>query len=265
MNVFPQLTSGSIVQYPLQAQRRVRTVVTRSADGYRTTFPDPLVQESSWQVHLDALSDTEWVALENLFATSEGRLATFLFVDPTDNMLLHSENFSNSVWSKAPGIVIGLAVAGPLVGANATAVSNSSASLQRISQTLVAPGTYRYTFSVWARSVAENQMRLIVQSGNSYAEQLYAPGANWSRLVLPVILSSEEDTADVILELASSSSFEIFGAQLEAQPAPSTYKKTTTNAGVYQDARFAEDTLVQLTTEPGQHRSVIRIVTRVGS
>lgn len=265
MNVFPQLSSGSVVQYPLQAQRRVRTVVARSVDGHRTTFPDPLLQESSWQVHLNALSDSEWETLETLFAVSEGRLGGFLFVDPTDNMLLQSENFSSSVWSKAPGIVIGPAVTGPTGASNATQVSNSSMSLQRISQTLVAPGTYRYTFSVWVRSFAENHLRLIVQSGSSYAERLFAPGVDWSRLVLQAAISSPENTVDVILELASSSSFGIFGAQLEAQPAPSSYKKTTTNAGVYQDAHFAEDTLTQLTTEPGQHRSAIRIVTRVGS
>jgi hypothetical protein len=48
--------------------------------------------------------------------------------------------------------------------------------------------------------------------------------------------------------------------QVEAQLAPSAYRKTTSRSGVHQKARFDNDVLTLVSDGPEQHSCKVRIV-----
>ena len=52
------------------------------------------------------LSDQEWQDIEDLFTEVEGRLQSFLFLEPGANLLSWSEQLSNPAWNKDAGLAV---------------------------------------------------------------------------------------------------------------------------------------------------------------
>ena len=63
-------------------------------------------------------------------------------------------------------------------------------------------------------------------------------------------------------QLAAGATVDLFGMQVEAQLAPSDYKMTGTNGGVYSSARFASDSLTVMAQSTDVYDATIRIVRR---
>ena len=61
-------------------------------------------------------------------------------------------------------------------------------------------------------------------------------------------------------QLKAGGSADLFGMQVDAQLAPSDYKRTGTRGGVYKKARFAEDRLTVTAQGTDVYDAVIRIV-----
>src|SRR5438128_7549144 len=102
MPFFPQLRSGSCAQYPIIKRLSTRTIVNDILDGSAVRFADAGSGAVQWDLHLSALAAEEWTAIQALFLACEGRLGSFVFLDPTGNLLLWSEDLSSSLWSKDP-------------------------------------------------------------------------------------------------------------------------------------------------------------------
>lgn len=260
---FPQLSSGAVTQYPLTESRAFRTVVNETADGRRVRFADTAASRIEWRIRQQAISDTEWNAIEALFSACEGRLRTFTFLDPADNLLRHSEDLTQPLWNLGPALAISPGIADPLGTNRATAITNSSGAMQRVMQTLGAPGTYQYSLSVWLRAAAPIPVRLLVMADGSFAETVHTIDSTWRRCSLFASLNANADAVDAGIELPGNAAIEVFGFQVDAQPAPSVYKRTAAVGGVYAKARFLDDVLTQQTTAPGVHSAFCRITALV--
>ena len=81
MLVFPQMTTGSVALYPLARKTSRRTVVNRMLDGSSVVYADPDWAEKRWELECVGLSEVEWAAVEGLFASVNGRLETFTFLE----------------------------------------------------------------------------------------------------------------------------------------------------------------------------------------
>lgn len=259
MLYFPQLASGAVSQFPIRKRWQSRTVVNRLPDGRAVKLADPDASSVEWRLELEGLDDAEWSRIESLFAEAEGRLKSFTFLDPTDNLLTWSEDLAQAAWVKGAGLELTPDLTDPAGTSRATRITNGASAALAIQQTLSVPGSLEYCLSVYARSEQPGEVWLF----RSTAKKRFPTGPAWRRIIHPTKLEETGETVSFGLELGAGCSVEVFGFQVEGQPGASKYKKTTSRSGVYAEAFFADDVLSVTTTGPGQHGGVVRIRARV--
>src|SRR5437867_3634948 len=147
MLVFPQLSSGAVSQLPLRRESGYRTLVNQMLDGSEIRVADLDYFERYWDLELQALSDAEWQAIQDLFVAAEGRLKSFLFLEPGENLLAWSEKYAEAVWA-ANNVTVNEGVTDPFGGTAASQLSGAGS----ISQSLGIPASFRYAASIWART-----------------------------------------------------------------------------------------------------------------
>jgi len=259
MHYFPQLASGGVGQFPIRRRAVRRTVMNACLDGRTVKLADPGASREEWELGLTGLTSEEWDALRSLFEAVEGRLGSFTFLDPTDNLLKWSEELSQAAWAIAPGLELTAGVGDPLGTTRATRITNSGGSALSIQQTLAAPGGYQYCLSVWARSAEAGEVWLLRSSGSGPVKKQYKTWGAWSRLVYSTKIEDPSETVSFGLELGAGGTVEVFGFQVEAQRGASQYKRTASRGGVYVEAHFQDDVLNLTSEGPGEHSGVVRI------
>jgi hypothetical protein len=252
--MYPQLTTGAYAQFPVAKLRRTRTVTNAAADGSSIKLADPNGAITEWQLRYTGLSDADLSNLQQFFAAAEGSLNGFTFLDPVGNLLAWSEDLTNAVWTPGPLLAVDSAVTDPLGRTNAFRLTNSGQGAQNLSQTLNVPAGYIYSLSVYVQATQPTTVTLLLGSNRATA----TAGPNWSRV--SVTGRGDPAAASIVfgIELPTGA-VSVFGPQVEPQPAPSAYQKSTTG-GVYVDARFGDDTLSFSTTHVNHHSATINIV-----
>lgn len=259
MLVFPQLSSGCQVVYPVRKKPAVRTVVNSLSDGRRVVYSDADGAPVEWELRAEGLTLEERQAIEALHNAAGGRLRTFTFLDPTANLLARSEEFDQSAWVKDPLLTLTTGMADPFGGIAAVRVANVGAASQAVRQTLAAPGMFRYSFSIWARAVIGTSMTMQALAGAVVAS-VVGVTPEWRRYELRAAPGAASNEVSFGIELASGASVDLFGAQVDSQPAASEYKRTGSRGGVYEFARFASDELTVRAEGTDVYSAAIRIV-----
>ena len=256
MIYFPQLSSGATAQFPIQKRGVARTVVNQSCDGQQIKLADPGWATTEWHLSLEELSDQELAALEYLFQSCEGRLGTFLFLDPTDNLLAWSEQQDQAAWQKDPLLQLTGNVADALGGTAAFRVTNPTGATLLLQQTVNAPASLNYCLSVYAQSDQSPRVSL-VRGSTSDVKNI---GPQWTRLSSAGQLQSTAAWINFGIALDPGSTVDLFGMQVEAQASPSLYRKTADKGGVYPNARFRNDFMTITTAGPNRHSCELDIV-----
>jgi hypothetical protein len=252
MLVFPQLATGAVSQLPLRREQAFRTLVNRALDGSEIRVLDADYRDRQWELPLVALSEAEWQAIQTLFAAAEGRLQTFLFLEPGENLIEWSETFTDAAWVKS-GVSVTEGIGDPFGGTAASELSGAGT----LSQTLNIPASLRYAASIWARTFQPGASIELSDGGTEQSSAAIDPSGQWRRYTLSTALVSTAET--LIFRVNAPGTVDIYGAQLEAQPVTSAYKKTLLQSGVHPAARFTNDTLADQFTSPGEHAGTIRI------
>ncbi len=259
MLYFPQLLSGSVSQYPLKQTRRARTVVNELSDGHTTKIGDPDFEKIEWDLRLSFLNDQEMDAVETLFGQAEGGLGTFTFLDPGDNLVVWSESLTETVWQTGPLLQLTDNVADPFGENRATRLFNAAQTAQDLSQTLDVPAGFHYSFSAYVRSDQATTIQLKRVAGAASGAEAVQTTSSWQRVFSSSNLDGSEESVSFGIEVPSGAVVEVFGVQVEAQLAPSAYKRTTMRGGVHSRARFLEDSLTITTSGPGLHSVELRL------
>jgi hypothetical protein len=239
---FPQLSSGAVSQFPVRRRLTTRTVSNESAGGDSIRMADT-APGTSWQLQFKSLTNDEWAGIRQLFEASEGRLSMFTFLDPTDNLLMWSQDWTKQVWACGPLINLTGGVADPVGGTEATQITNTGQGAQRMMQSIEGASNFQYCFTIYARSDPTALAKMVVSTTNQEATRDVVIGPAWTRLSQVASLSDKQDAISFGLELAAGTRISIFGAQVEAQGGAGEYKKTTDRAGVYSRTRFDTDSL----------------------
>lgn len=255
---FPQLASGSISQFPSRKHISQRTVLNQTPGNGTVKMSDPEAGTRRWELGYTGLTDTEMGTLEALFAACEGRLRTFVFIDPCGNLLRWTEELSNSVWQTS------LLTAGDIEDPNGSAgawrLTNGAQAPQAISQTVDAPGWYRYAFSVWVRSGSASWLDLRLSNADGAIQVRRAVSETWQRISVAGEIEGGDDKIRCAIELPPASAVEIFGPQLDAQRDAAGYRKNLDKPGVW-TARFDQDALECVSYGPDNHSAQIEVVT----
>ena len=255
MLLYPQLTSGALSQFPLRRHHCFRTLLNTAADGTVVKLADSGAETIEWQLNYSGLSDVELAALVQFFAATEGTLNSFTFLDPTGNLLAWSDDLSNAVWSAGPLISATAANADPLGGNNAWSLVNAGLGVQDVYQTVMTPGGYLYTLSLYVKAAAGTTVNLLL-GGTLYAR---LAGPSWQRLQCTGNTDPTAASVTFGVELTASTTVEIYGIQVEPQGSPSPYKASTTG-GCYVNARFRDDMLSFISTGVNCHSATVNIL-----
>lgn len=264
MLYFPQLMTGSISQYPITYRRLTRTITNALEGGGSIRESDSGAQQIGWELTYSSITTDEWNQIEQLFEASQGRLARFTFLDPTNNLLSWSEDYSKVIWTKDPLLQLTPGIEDPMGGTRAIRITNTAQASQRLSQHMDGPASFQYCFSIYVRSDQTGIIRLLQSAVNGEISQSFSIGSRWTRAVFSGALPAQADGIAFGLELPAGMQVDTFGPQVEAQPGAGKYKKTIDQGGVYTSSRFDQDVMTLTSSGPDQHSSVIRIVSNLG-
>ena len=253
--LFPQLATGSVAQFPARKHVLQRTAANMSPGGSVVKMADPEAGGCSWDLSYTGLTDAEIEAFETLFQDCEGRLRDFLFLDPLGNLLNWTEDFSKPVWQTGMQVIGGQE--DPAGGTGAARVTNAAQAVQSITQTVDAPGTYRYTFSVSVRSLSAATVGLRLQNATGSVAVTRPVSNEWQRITVSGELQGGDDIA-IAIEIPGAGAVDFYGPQLEPQSDASGYRQTTDSSGVYR-ARFDQDEFQQVTHGPDDHSLRLRV------
>src|SRR5579883_34351 len=263
MLYFPQLVTGSVSQFPIQRSVQSRTITNELLGGENIRAADPGASTVRWQLQYAGLTDAEWLSIAQLFQAAEGQFDTFTFLDPSDNLLVWSEDWTQRGWSADPLLTVGIGAQDPFAGSNAIQLTNNAQTTQRMKQAIGGPSWFQYCFSVFLRTDAACQVQLVCSTGSQEVATAVAVGATWNRASGSAALSVVQDGVTFSIEVPAGARVYGFGAQVEAQLAPGTYKKTTDLGGVYANARFDSDVLVRAVDGPNQNSCIVRVMSKL--
>ncbi len=84
MATFPKLKTNAVAQYPATKTLRFQNQTLRFVDGREQRYRDSGGPLHRWEIHLNALDESELAALEQFLDQNQGRLSSFAFTDPWD-------------------------------------------------------------------------------------------------------------------------------------------------------------------------------------
>jgi len=259
MLYFPQLSSGAIGQYPIQKRHIQRTIVNQLSDGHTVKLADAGAKLVEWQLAYQDLTDSEIANLQQFFSACEGQLTGFTFLDPMDNLLTWSEDLSQPVWELSTLLQVTSGIDDPNGGSRATRILNPTAADVTVQQNVNAPGGLVYSLSLYARGQSGTTVSLFRQTADASDSRSYALATTWHR----VSFSGNLDTAAAIISVGitvpAGNSVDVYGWQLEAQPAPSPYKAAFSASGIYLNAHFSQDSLSITTTAPNRNQCALTL------
>jgi len=260
MLVFPQLVTGASTLYPLKKRHTVHTVVNELGDGQKVVYEDTGAGTVEWELHLTGMTRAEADAIDALFESVAGQWGMFTFLDPAGNLFAQSVDPSNTVWTNGPEIQFTPGVADPFGGTSAVRAGNAGQADQNVAQLLSVPGSYQYCISVWARTPGNSIASLFGQTTGASATTYLAIDGTWRFFELPLNLGQATDNVTFGVTLGSGALVELYGMQVEAQPAASDYKPTGAESGVYPNARFASDTFTIKAQSTDVYDAVLKIM-----
>ena len=260
MLVFPQFIDGAACQFPARTQLLFRTVTNELADGGTIKNEDDLAIRTEWVLQYAGLTASEASELEEFFTAVEGRLKTFVFLDPTSNLLASSEDPGSSYWSPDPNLVFTPLLPGPFENTTATAIQNLGQAEGTLYQSLECPAWFTYCISVYLRASQATAAHLIAQdqAHQTKLELLVQPV--WTRRHLRFNLGSGDLGIKVGLLVPPGAEVETYGFQLEPQRSPSPYKRTLGPGGVHAHARFADDSIRLRAEGADSYGCTVRVV-----
>jgi hypothetical protein len=263
MTHFPKLENGAPAQYPLKRKWDHFRTEAVAQGGQVWNWFDARSQTRHWILSLSGLTLREKTLLEDHFRDRGGRLKSFLFMDPAGNLLRWSDDLTKSVWSVSPGIITSEGRIDPEGHEGAFQLSNVTQAPQALSQVLAAPGDGCYAFSLALRNMNGGVANLFIRSGSGQRSQQIEVRDSWVRSEVTSSGLSSADSVEFGVELPAGGVIDVFGPQVEAQPAASTYKRTTGEGGTYLQARFDQDEIVFQAAGPDDYSTIIRVFAQI--
>lgn len=260
---FPQLSSGALAQYPMRKTRLARSVKNILPDGRMILFPDPNAARLVWQLSYSDLSAADVNALQFHYGACSGPLRGFTFIDPTDNMLAWGSDLTGAPWQASSQIKLSGGAQDPAGGSAAFTATNFGQAKQQISQTLSVPASYQYCFSIYAASNQPSNITLVRTGSSDEQTDTFAIGTDWRRLSSSGRLADSGFAFTVSISLEPGQQVELYGIQLEAQPAPSRYRPTGQQGGVYTNAHWESDELIIIAEAPNLFSTAFSIETAI--
>jgi len=250
---FPVLRSGAAAQYPVARMIRHGLIRAEAPGGAVWLSPSGAQPVRRWQIRFHDLTDAEIEALLQ-FHEACGGWKTFRFADPMANLLRWSEDLTMPVWGRSAGITV-TRTGQDADGASEFLIVNTSAGVGYIWQDLdLAPGAICcFSCELWSAGIDQAVL-------HAAGERKVVAGAGAWKLE-HVTGVSPGGPQPVQIEIGAGGSLFVRRLMAELQLAPSSYKPSFEDGGVYASTRFALDGIRVVTTGPDRHSAEILLET----
>lgn len=241
---YPQLSTGTLAQYPVKRSKTAHTAVNRMEDGSKVLYFDTQGSTLSWDLEYTGLTQQEMTALQTLFENCAGGFRAFTFLDPVGNLL-------GPVWQYSP-----------LITASGLRFTNTGITAQEVLQTLPIPAGYTYTFSLWGNISDDPAATVTINwrgPNNSQRQDILPLAAN--PIVSSGALNDAGNIFTIAVQLQPGQTVDLTQSQLEAQPSPSPFRPPT--GSVYTNAHWAMDELLFAADAPDSFKTKFTIETHV--
>jgi hypothetical protein len=258
MIIFPSLSSGAVCQYPVKRTRRYRNITNTLEDDSRIVLKDIRADYTNWDLQYSGLSDAELGILQTFFENGQGKLNTFVFVDPASNLLVWSERLDQAAWQRTSLLQVQASIGDPLGTNRASRLVNNTSGQLSLVQTIPLPGDYHCCWSLYVRSDSSSTVAL---TRGAYSKS-FLIGSSWKRVFVSTTTTEGNQSSDFGLTLTPGVSVDVFGMQVESQAAPSTYVQAFQLSGVYPSARFDSDIFESTIVAPNSNACRLAVVSR---
>lgn len=257
------MSSGSLTQYPVRKERSLRTIRNIMRDGRMLSLPDSGASTLNWTLQYVGLSFADAAAVKALFDACSGPLQPFTFLDPTENLLAWSSDLTNSRWERPAEINIQANAADPAGGLGAFIVTNNGQSSERFFQSMEIPAGYRYCFSLYVKCLGVSTLTFSHGATSGKQVTTMPVGASWARLTDNFQLNDGAATFKTGISLTPGQSIIVYGPQLEAQFAASSYRPTKGNRGIYPECFWVSEELTITADGPNSYSALLSLETRI--
>ncbi|MBK5293262.1 MAG: DUF2460 domain-containing protein [Acidobacteriia bacterium] len=249
-----------MAHYPFAKRRRNRSIVNQALDGSSTKLYDANGGEIEWDLSYRGLSQNEMEGLRTFFTDVEGRLESFTFADPSDNLLAWSEGLNQPVWVRDGLLQATEGIVDPMGTTRATRLSNGAQTEQSIRQAVAVTGAHYYCLSLHLRSITPATVSLTAFTDQAGQTAVVSARSQWRRVESTFTLNSNLAPVRFQIELPAAAMVDVFGLQVEAQITASPYKKTTLQGGVYPESRFNQDELIVGAQGPDDYETRLQVI-----
>jgi hypothetical protein len=237
----------------------MRTVANQLPSGFTIRMADTGAQKVQWRLGIFGSHRWRAISIESLFEASEGQLNTFTFLDPTDNLLMWSEDWTQAVWTPDPLLQVTGGMRTRWEAARDAAdehCANHATDHSEHKRT-------KFVRVLLQRVCTERvpaTIQLVVTATGQVSLTAVTTGASWTRVTASGSLSVQQDGIGFGVQLPAGVQVDAFGAQVEAQPGRDCTSRPSTSAASIR-ARGFLPTYSQFTaTAPNQHSCQIGLI-----
>jgi hypothetical protein len=256
---FPQLNArGLRVQLPASSSQVHLTRLESQPSGPRFATAERTNPVSRWQLQYPQLTTAELGVLDAFFASQDGELGEWTWLDPSGNMCAYSDEFAQSAWEKYNSASVGSAIADPFGGSRAYSVSGATNAM--LATNVLPDGNgagIMLCGSVWVYAAAPQSLAIgfIDSSFTLLASRTWTLRAGWQRIHCQVTLATSSYIRLLIggLNTWAGATFRLFGARCAPLGGPGEYVRSPGNYGIHPRTRFASKGIKVTYTGPGLH------------
>ena len=269
MSQFPVNRRGFVCTYPLRVTDQYSTQVVRTPDFTTESFVDLSTPLKRWELRWDAMVDEDYETWHQFIREVGGSGGQFTFIDPSENLLQHTEDFSNAVWLKGTDLVVGknyltrsqeidhsdwIRNEVASVSADSQTAPDNTATAERVTPSGGATNTFvrqqttappdiasaEFVFSVFLKAASGTptiDIKLAAESPGltNRATTAAALTTSWQRFSVTGTMGGGDTAVNGIVGGGSSwpvgdGAVDVWGAQLEYGSVASDYTSTTTAA-----------------------------------
>jgi hypothetical protein len=261
---FPQLPNGTITCLPYSVEYDYRTTIAELIGGNMNVYKWRSEPLSRFNVQLSNLTPDELALVKDFFASREGRLREFGFLNPNGNLVEYSDNFGHASWIKS-GVSVGGAQTDPFGGNLAVRVSSTGGFLY--TPVITNGNGVTLCCSAWAKATAPDQSIAIGFVDNTLTligKSTYVlPEDQWVRVRHTETLSTNVQVRMRIgdgVSWLTGEAVDLFSAQTVPTPGPGPRLLTPGFKGLYTKCRFATDSFPVVHTAFGLNSLEIPVV-----
>lgn len=236
---YPQISGGTVAQYPIRKQRNYRTIKNTLSDGRLILLPDRSAKRVMWNLSYSNLDRNDIEALAAHYRLCHGPLSSFTFLDPTSNMFVLSEDLTTAPWLQQNQISIEVESESFQGKYRTFRLINRGQAPADLYQSFRVPTNFFFTFSMYVKSQEDAQITIFRRGSTAAIIQQHGSNSVWRRIHSQGRLQESALSLEAGLTLSPGQQIEVCCLQLEPQIGASDYRSTGTQAGVYRAARYS--------------------------